>query len=412
MRTARAIAIAIALLSAPALLAPGCRERGRKEAPFATGLEVLAAEGFAGLRGRRVGVVTNPTGVDRRLRWLPDIIAALPGVTLGAILGPEHGARGAAAAGVHLADEVDPRTGVPVFSLYGSVRRPTPRMLEGLDVILFDMQDIGVRAYTYLSTLKEVLAACAESGKELWVLDRPVPIGGDVLEGPVLEAGFESFVGPHRTPLRHGLTAGEFALMVNEEAGVGANLKVCPMSGYRRGLEWPETSLPWVPPSPNIPAVETALAYAGAVLVEGTNLSEGRGTALPFLLVGAPWINGETLAAELERLALPGCLFRPAVFTPTASKHAGTECGGVQLHVTAERAFRSVAAAVALIQSARRLWPREFAFLPDAFDRLAGTSSLRRAIEADVPLADIVRSWEQGIEEFRRRRQRFLLYPE
>ena len=375
-----------------------------------TGLEVLSGTGFAALRSRRVGVVTNPTGVDRDLGSLVDLVAAAPGVELVAVFGPEHGARGAAQAGVEVGDARDQATGVAVYSLYGRTRKPTSAMLEGVDVLLFDIQDIGVRTYTYLSTLVRVLEAAAENAVEVWVLDRPVPIGADVFEGPVLDPALESFVGIHPLPLRHGLTAGEFAFMVNEERKIGARLKVVKMRNYRRSFGHASTGAPWVAPSPNIPDVETALVYAGMVLIEGVaTLSEGRGTTRPFRLVGAPWLDGRALAARMNR-SVEGARFREAWFTPTMSKHAGERCSGVEIHVTDPAGYRPITVALALLHHVRDLHPGEFRFRDGAFDRLAGTTEVRRALEAGMPFTTIVDGFRAGLVEYESRRRRYLLY--
>jgi len=375
-----------------------------------TGLDVLAADQYSVLEGKRVGVVTNATGVDRRLVALPELLARAPKVTLAAIFGPEHGIRGEVSAGHGVDHSLDELTGVPVYSLYGKVRRPTREMLGGLEALLFDIQDIGVRAYTYISTLKEVLAAAGETGTEVWVLDRPVPINGSVVEGPMLEDGFQSFVGSHRIPLRHGLTVGEFARMVNEELELGASLHVVPMQGYQRGSFQEASGLQWVKPSPNIPTVDTALVYAGMVLIEGTNLSEGRGTPRPFHWTGAPWIDATRLAAELNALDLPGGIFVPVRFTPSVSKYQGETCFGVDVRITDRKAYRSVTVAVALIQTVKRLYPGEFEFRAATFDRLACTRELRESIEGDTPFEEIVSSWDHDLEIYLQRRRKFLLY--
>ena len=381
---------------------------------FRTGLDVLAASGFASLKGKRVGVVVNPTSVDSNQRSLPELLRAAHGVELAAIFGPEHGASGSRAAGEKVADSRDRISSVRIYSLYGETRRPTKAMLEGLDVILFDLQDIGVRTYTYFSTLVEVLEAAREQGRgedlEVWVLDRPNPLGGEVVEGPVLDPGLESFVGAHPVPLRHGLTLGELALLVNEEKSLGVKLRVLPAEGWSRSQLGGDTGLLWVPPSPNLPTVETAHLYAGFVLVEGTTLSEGRGTALPFHVAGAPWLDAVKLAAVLNEMRLPGCVFRAMELTPASSKHQGQVCQYVQTHVTAPRVFSSVRAAVALIWHAKRLHPKELAFSTDFFDRLAGTPKLREALESGTPLDEIFASWAPALEEFRKRREKYLLY--
>ncbi len=406
MRVVRAGTLA-AWACAFALTSGSCVSRPAK---VRTGLEVLASTGFAGLEGKRVGVVVNPTSVSSGLQPLPDLLRLAPGTQLAAIFGPEHGASGSAAAGEKIADSKDGDSGVPVYSLYGDTRRPTKAMLDGLDVLLFDLQDIGVRTYTYLSTLVEVLIAAREQGIEVWVLDRPNPLGGEIVDGPMLEPGQESFVGAHTIPLRHGLTLGELALLVNEERSIGASLRVVKVEGWSRGQLAGETGLPWVPPSPNIPSGETALLYSGFVLVEGTSLSEGRGTAQPFHLAGAPWLDARRLSAALNALSLPGCIFRAMEMTPTSSKHQGQPCQAVQTHVTDPRFFSSARAAVALLWQARRLHPKELTFRSEFFDRLAGTPHLREAIEAETPLDEIFASWEPGLEEFRKRRERYLIY--
>lgn len=391
------------------------RSQGRTSIPAApprvqTGLEVLAEADFEPLRFRRVGVVTNPTGVDSHLTSLVDLVAAAPEVELVAILGPEHGARGAAQAGVRVGDARDPVTGVPVYSLYGKTRKPTAQMLDGIDVVLFDIQDIGVRTYTYLSTLVRVMEAAAENDVEVWVLDRPVPIGANVFEGPMLDPAHESFVGIHPVPLRHGLTAGEFAFMVNEEKRIGARLKVVKMRNYRRTFGHESTGAPWVAPSPNIPDVETALVYAGMVLVEGVaTLSEGRGTTRPFRLIGAPWLDGRELAARMNRGA-DGARFREAWFTPTMSKHAGERCSGIEIHVTDAERYKPISVALALLAHVREMHPTEFRFREAAFDRLAGTTRVRRQLEANTPIRSVVEGFGPALDAYRSRRGRFLLY--
>lgn len=389
------------------LLWGGCE---REEARFHTGLEVLQSQGFFPLKGKRVGVITNPTGVDRSLKSLAELLSSTDGVTLAALFAPEHGAAGSSGAGETVSDRRDQRSGVPIYSLYGKVRRPTKEMLDGIDVLIFDIQDIGVRTYTYLSTLGEALEAAAESHIELWVLDRPVPVGAGRVEGPVLEEALESFVGHHPVPLRHGLTVGEFALMVNEERRLDAKLQVVRMEGYRRDVPYENTGLIWISPSPNIPTLDAALAYAGMVLIEGTNVSEGRGTTRPFQLLGAPWVDGDGLSSRLNSLGLPGCRFRSVLFVPTTSKYKGEECGGVELHMTDRRAFEPVTAAVALLEAVRLLYPGKLEIRAEPFDRLAGTASLREALERGTPFREIVKSWQAELAAYRKRREKFLLY--
>jgi len=378
---------------------------------FRTGLDRLAEEDFAPLRGKRVGVVTNATGVDRELRGLPSLIASAGGVTLAAIFAPEHGFSGASAAGKLVEDSRDPATGVPVYSLYGSQRKPTREMLQGIDVLLFDLQDVGARPYTYLSTLVAVLEAAGECGVEVWVLDRPLAAGGRRIEGPVLEDSLRSFVGPHAIALRHGLTPGEFARLVRDERTLPVKLRVVSMEGYRSDVPYDSTGLVWVPPSPNIPTLDTAAVYSGMVLLEGTNLSEGRGTTRPFQLVGAPWVDPEATAAKLRQAKLEGVLFRPARFIPWDSKYEGEECGGVEIHVTGRSSVEAVRVAVTFLAAVRDLHPGKLEFRAETFDRLAGTRSLREALERGDSAREILESWQPALEAYRKRSRKYLLYP-
>ncbi len=412
-------ALAPALLAACTVGGGGTPRSGARDLPpdsaprraeVLTGLEVLRSRGFADLRGKRVGLVTNGSGVDRELRSTADLLAGADGVELKAIFAPEHGFRGALEAGAQVADQLDPATGVPVHSLYGAVRSPTPEMLQGIDVLVYDIQDVGARTYTYLSTLRGCLEAAAEKGIEAWVLDRPDPLGGAATEGPVLEERFESFVGPHTIPLRYGMTAGEFARMVNEERRIGARLRVVPLRGWRRGMTFAESGLPWVPPSPNIPTADTCLLFPGFVLLEGTNLSEGRGTTRPFKLFGAPWLDARSAARELSRLDLPGVHFRATEFTPSDSKHRGAVCGAVEVHVTDPSAFRAGLTAVAVLSVVHRLHPEKLELKDAAFDRLAGGEALRRAILRGDPPKEIAASWSAGLAAFEKRRQAYLIY--
>ncbi len=377
------------------------------------GIEVLLEERLDLLRGRRIGLVTNPTGVDRALRSDIDLLARHPELQLVALFGPEHGVRGDAQAGEHVAAARDRATGLPVHSLYGEQREPTDTMLRGIDVLVFDIQDVGARPYTYPYTLAGVLRAAKRAGIPVVVPDRPNPIGGTQVEGPVLEPAYASFVGMFPIPLRHGMTLGELARLFNEAFGIGAELHVVPMRGWRRGDAEPGRALPWVPPSPNMPTPDTALVYPGMVLLEGTNLSEGRGTTRPFETIGAPYIDADALAARMNALALPGVRFRPVHFTPTFSKHAGVACAGVQLHVTDRGAFRPVRTALSLLATIRQLHPEQFAFLegePPFFDKLAGNDWVRRALlRGETPQA-IEQRWQPALRRFEALRRRYLLY--
>jgi len=385
-----------------------------------SGLDVLLREAQSGgehaalLSGKRIGLVTNMTGVDRQLRSNVDALAAHSGWTLAALFGPEHGVRGDAQAGVAVDNARDTATGLPVYSLYGKTHEPTPEMLAGLDILVFDIQDIGARFYTYPYTLAAVLRAAKRAGITVVVLDRPNPVGGTLVEGPVLEPKYASFVGMYPIPIRHGMTIGELARLFNQEYGIGARLHIIPMTGWKRDdhARSPD-ALPWVMPSPNMPTPDTALVYPGMGLLEGTNLSEGRGTTRPFEIIGAPFIDAQSLADALNAQHLPGVRFRPLRFIPTFSKHAGESCGGVQLHLTDHHAFRPVRTAIALLLTLRRLYPQEFTFNPGEppfFDRLIGNGWLREAIEQQQSLTSIEARWQKDLAEFETIRERYLLY--
>jgi uncharacterized protein YbbC (DUF1343 family) len=383
---------------------------GLKPPAVRTGIDVLEARKFAPLRGKRVGLITSASGVDRGLRSTADVFAGAEGVRLVALFAPEHGVRGALQAGASVGDGRDPRTGVPVHSLYGKTRKPTRELLDGIDVLAYDIQDVGARPYTFLSTLIGCMEAAAEAKIGFIVLDRPDPLGGEFLDGPVLEPAFESFVGPHEVPLRFGMTPGEFARMANAERKIGVKLEVVPLEGWRRGMGFRETGLPWVAPSPNIPTPETCLVFPGFVLLEATNLSEGRGTTRPFFLLGAPWLDADRVAADLNRSGVAGAIFRATEFAPCDSKHDGKTCGGIEVHVMDPGRFRPAEAAVAAIATIRRIHPKELKIDPRSFDRLAGCSWLREAIERGDGTAKIAARWTAGHDEFRARRSGYLMY--
>ena len=387
-----------------------------------TGLDSWVALDFRPLRGRRVGAIVNPTSVDRTFRHLADLLATAEGVRLVSLFGPEHGVRGEAQYLEPVAAATDARTGVPVHSLYGSTvesLRPRREWLDGLDVVVFDVQDVGARYYTYLATMSLALEACAAAGVAFVVLDRPNPIGGEVVEGNHVGERFRSFVGLHDIPARHGMTAGELARLLNGELGWGADLTVVPCQGWSRRMRWGDTGLHFIPPAPNMPTPDTALVYPGMCLLEGTNLSEGRGTCRPFEQLGAPWLDAPGLAEALTRMKLPGLAVRPAHFIPTFDKHQGRSCAGVFLHVIDAGAFRPVRTGLAAVMAARRLAPGEFAwrseayeFITDvpAFDLLAGTDAVRLAVEAGAPFPEVARLLDDGAEAFLERRRPHLLY--
>jgi uncharacterized protein YbbC (DUF1343 family) len=368
------------------------------------------------LRGGRLGLITNHSGVDGRLRATADRLCQFPHGELVALFGPEHGLRGAAADGVPVTTARDPHLGVPAYSLYGQTRQPTDQMLEGIDLMLFDIQDVGVRFYTYLYTMSLSMQACARRGIPFVVLDRPNPLGGLEICGNVLDPAFASFVGLYPIPIRYGLSIGELARLFNDAFGIHAQLQVVPMQGWQRAWYWEDTGLPWVPPSPNMPTPDTAIVYPGTCFLEGTNLSEGRGTAKPFEQVGAPFVDGWRLAEHLNGVDLPGVRFRPVHFCPSASKYAGEVCQGVQLHVLERTVFQAVRTGFEILAAVRQLWPEQFAWrLPQGgihnFDRLAGTDQIRLALEQGMSVAALLASWEEELEKFKKLRQPYLLYP-
>jgi len=383
---------------------------------FRTGLDVLLHENLARVAGGRVGLISHPAAVTADLTPAVDALHAA-GAKLAALFGMEHGFGGAIADGAAVADALDGRLAAPIYSLYGATREPTAAMLAGLDLLLFDVQDVGARFYTFISTLYYVLRAAGRHGIPLVVLDRPNPIGGDAIEGPPVASGLESFVGIASIPIRHGMTMGELARYFNAAFGFGADLTVVSMSGWRRAMWFDDTGRPWVPTSPAMPHLSTATVYPGTCLAEGTNLSEGRGTALPFEVIGAPWLDGHALAAALNRLDLPGVRFRPAEFAPSAGKYAGELCRGVQVHVTDRRAFRPVAAGLHLIAACRHQAPDRFTFLPSSwegkpphFDLLIGDPRIRPALLSGTPVEALVASWDVDAAFWAEQRRPYLLY--
>ncbi|MBM3543476.1 MAG: DUF1343 domain-containing protein [Alphaproteobacteria bacterium] len=372
------------------------------------------------LKGLRVGVLANPASVDRDFRHVADLLAAAPDWTLTAIFGPQHGFRS------DLQDNMietpharDTKRGVPIFSLYSETREPTPEMLSLIDVLVIDIQDIGARIYTFIYTMANCLRAAAKAGIPVIVCDRPNPIGGVAVEGPMLEVGYASFVGQFPIPMRHGMTVGELARLFNEAHGIGAALEVVKMEGWTREMYFDDTGLPWVMPSPNMPTLDTAIVYPGTVLFEGTMLSEGRGTTRPFELIGAPWLDGEALAARMNALGLSGVHFRPAIFEPTFQKHANETCGGCQIHVTDREIFAPVAAGAALLRECHGSAPKHFKWRDPPYeyehdkmpiDILAGSPQLREQIERQTPLAEIAASWREGETAFEAARKPYLLY--
>lgn len=387
------------------------KEVATEPEPFQLGFEVLLQERLDEIRGKNVGLITNPTGVDQELNSIVDLFHNHPDVNLVALYGPEHGVRGDAQAGEYVEFYIDEKTGLPVYSLYGETRKPTPEMLEDVDVLLFDIQDVGTRFYTYIYTMAYAMEAAAENDIEFIVLDRPNPLGGTKVQGPVLEPEYASFVGLYPIPLRHGLTVGELALLFNEEFDLGADLEVVEMQGWKRSMYYDDTPLHWVLPSPNMPTLDTALVYPGAALIEGTNVSEGRGTTKPFELIGAPFINGTDLAEQLNALELPGVIFRTAYFTPLFSKHSGELSGGIQIHITDVNAFDPVETGLAIVKTIHDMYPDDFQFRADSFfDNLVGNGWIREEINKGTSTEDIASRWQEDLQDFQQIRKHYLLY--
>ncbi len=373
-------------------------------------------------RGVRLGLVSNSTSVDHTFEHTLYRLLNHPAATLTAVFGPQHGIFG------HTQDNMvewhsyrDHQTGLPFFSLYGETRIPTEEMMAQVDAVVFDIQDVGARYYTFIYTMANVMKACARDHKKMIVLDRPNPLNGCDIEGSLLESGYASFVGMYPIPNRHGMTCGELALMFNDCFGINCDLDVIAMDGWRRRMWFDETGVPWVIPSPNMPCLDTAIVYPGMCLIEGTNISEGRGTTRPFEIVGAPFVEPRRFLSRLVDYHLPGVRFRELVFRPTFQKFKGESCGGVQIHVVDRNVFRPLLTAVAIIKALRELYPKhfqwklppyEYEYVKLPFDILAGSSTLRREIETGTSLPDIQERWRKDEEDFLESRSSYLLYDE
>lgn len=365
------------------------------------------------LKGKRVGLLTNPTGVDCNLVSTIDIL--YKEVNLVKLFSPEHGIRGDIQAGEKVSDYIDERTGLTVCTLYGDKKIPTEEMLSDIDVFVFDIQDVGSRLYTYIYSMSYVMQACGRFGKEVVIMDRPNPVGGISVEGGYIEPECLSFVGLHPIPYRYGLTIGETALLFKGEFGVECDLTVIPMEGWKREMYYDETGLPWIMPSPNMPTLDTAIVYDATCLYEGTNISEGRGTTKPFELVGAPFIRGDRLAEAMNKLNLPGVIFRPAYFTPTFSKHEGKLCGGVQLHVTDRDLFEPVRTGLFLLKEVRNQSGENFEYLPPLSEKIRPMIDLNTGSDyirthEDFEPADIYDKWQSEAAEFSRRKAKYHIY--
>jgi uncharacterized protein YbbC (DUF1343 family) len=391
--------------------ANACAQAPRGMTPaVATGVDALAASTPPVMRGKRVGLITNQTGIDRDRRTTIDIMARAKDYRLVALFSPEHGIRGTAQDGAKIDSGRDEATGLPIYSLYGATSKPTPAMLDSVDALVFDMQDVGVRQYTYTSTLARCMQAAAEKGIPFVVLDRPDPVTGDIIEGGVLDTAFRSFVGLYPIPSRYGLTLGELAGYLNTTFHFGTNLTVLRVSGWRRDMWLDETSLPFVAPSPNLPRMEAIVSYPGTVYIEGTNLSEGRGTEFPFEQVGAPWLDADSVTKLMNARALPGVRFESVHYTPraTAAKYGGVPLNGVRYVVTDRASYRPIMTTLLLIDVVRTVHPTQFAWT-GTIDRLAGTDRLRKAIESHS-LPALLLEWQQESAAFATARQPYLLY--
>jgi len=389
--------------------------------PVETGLEMLVKSKFEILKGKKVGLITNPTGVDRNLKSAVDIINSFPGVKLTALYGPEHGVRGEFTAGEIIGSSVDPVTKLPVYSLYGKTRKPTKEMLKGIDILVYDVQDIGSRSYTFISTLGLAMEAAAENNIPFVVLDRPNPLGGIRMEGCLVQPGFTSFVSQFPVPYIHGMTVGELARFLNEEGllkdGIKCRLEVIKMTGWNRNMSFEETGLPWVPSSPHIPHARSALFYpATGIIGELYVASIGVGYTLPFQLFAAEWINGDSLAANLNTLNLPGVIFRPVHYKPYYSVSQGKMVHGVQIHLTDQNKAPLTMIQFYILQEAHKLWPDKdfFALCEksrlDMFDKVCGTDEVRTEFQKTWHVSSILDLWMREIPAFRERAKKYFLY--
>ncbi len=386
------------------------------------GIDALSDETLARLRGSRCGLLCNHASVNRDLVHSRFILSAASGINLSCLFSPQHGFEAEKQDNMIESDHaIDGATGLTVFSLYGDQRRPTSQMFEGIEVLFVDLNDVGTRVYTFIYTMAYCLEKAAELGTKVIVLDRPNPIGGLAVEGNLVQPEFSSFVGLYPLPMRHGMTIAELALLFNDGFGLGADLEIVRMDGWRRSMYFEDTCLPWVFPSPNMPTPSTAKVYPGQVIWEGTNVSEGRGTTLPFELVGAPYWEVEPIARCLADHELEGCLLRPTLFEPTSGKWAGRSCHGFQIHVLDHHAFKPYRTSLALYQTVFKLYPEEFSYKEPPYeyefeklpmDLILGDRWLREQIEAGVSITELEQQWQTGVDEFMKKRAPYLLYDE
>jgi len=410
------LALLLVLSTVSAALAKNDKEKEKNNGKFRLGVDVLLKDRLDLIKGKRVGLITNPTGVDQELTSIVDLLYKNTNVQLTALYGPEHGVRGSAPAGSYVESYIDEKTGIPVYSLYGATKKPTPEMLSNVDVLIFDIQDVGARFYTYIYTMALAMEAAKENNIPFIVLDRPNPISGAKVEGPVLEDKYSSFVGEFPIPVRHGMTVGELAQLFNKEFKIGADLTVVKMEGWKRSMYYDDADLQFVMPSPNMPTLDTALVYPGACLIEGTNVSEGRGTTKPFELIGAPFINSDDLAAKLNSYHLPGVKFRAASFIPSTSKYVNKLSHGVQIHVTNRNAYKPFETGLTIVKTIHDMYPNDFQFRAPGsngisfFDNLVGNGSIRAGIEAGKSIEEMKAAWQPGLDKFMDVREQYLLY--
>src|SRR5579884_267168 len=406
MTTRRAFLAGIGAVSASA----ACRDAAAAAAPrVMPGDDVFVRDGWRALRGRGVGLITNASGVLSSGVSAIDAIHANPQIALRALFGPEHGIRGTAGAGQTVSSSLDERTGLPVHSLYGPTRKPTEAMLDGVDVLAFDIQDVGARPYTYVSTMAYAMQACAEYGKEMWVLDRPNPVGGELIDGPILEPKYKSFVGLYPIPERHGMTVGELARLFNEHFGIGCALHVVPMEGWSRAMLWDDTGLRWVPTSPNMPYARTTLVYLSTGLIDEAGVNNGIGTDRPFEYAGGYGFDAAALRDALAARAIPGVEFEPADWSPVRGFWAGKTLRGVALNVTDPHAFPSVRTALEILCAARAQGKFHVAHQA-IMDRDWGTASVRTLVQDGAAPDAILATWQPGLRAFAALREKYLLY--
>ncbi|MED1121075.1 DUF1343 domain-containing protein [Bacillus atrophaeus] len=390
---------------------PDQENQAVKKPKVQTGIDILLSDYKKQLKGKKIGLITNPTGVNSSLKSSVDVLSQDPDIQLTTLYGPEHGVRGDAQAGDEVASYIDEKTGLPVYSLYGKTKKPTPEMLKNVDVLVFDIQDVGTRYYTYIYTMAYAMEAAKENGIPFIVLDRPNPQGGQQVEGPVLEPGYSSFVGLYPIPLKHGMTIGELALLFNKEFKINADLTVVKMKRWKRKMNFEDTGLPFVLPSPNMPTIDSTFVYPATGLIEGTNVSESRGTTKPFEFIGAPYMKSTQLEEKLNSLGLPGVTFRAASYIPTFSKHQGKLCHGVQIYVTDRKKFEAVKTGLSLIKTIHDLYPDDFEFLATgSFDKLIGNGWVRTKIEEGADIQKITDAYQKPLKEFKKLRKKYLIY--